>query len=230
MNDTKTCSDVPFNPLFASSLPSSTVFSASYLLGIVEHARFATHHGPFEIRCSQHPISEAPCTNRLEKNRIGAPELHGKACSFCGGQKYQLVLLIPELAGQRPPARSLQPLSAGKGNSMKNLAGFFGCRRPYMVIAFTNHRPLYEEIWQTLKRVRARNHQKSHALRMLLTSGVVRSADIDPPSMGIPAFTDTLAQPGSVEKCGADKTYSYDTLQATSGTALAMAIHLRGYS
>ncbi|MBL8041698.1 MAG: hypothetical protein JNL86_02120 [Nitrospira sp.] len=36
------------------------------------------------------------------------------------------------------------------------------------------------------KSSRTRNHQKSHALRMLLTSGVVRSADIDPPSMGIP--------------------------------------------
>lgn len=36
------------------------------------------------------------------------------------------------------------------------------------------------------KNSRARTHQKSHALRMLLTSGVVRSADVDPPSMGIP--------------------------------------------
>lgn len=51
---------------------------------------------------------------------------------------------------------------SGQRNSMKNLAGFFGCRRPYMVIAFTNHRPLYEEIWQTLKRVRAHETTKSH--------------------------------------------------------------------
>lgn len=30
---------------------------------------------------------------------------------------------------------------------------------------------------------RARTHQKSHALRMLLTSGVIRGADVDPPGM-----------------------------------------------
>ncbi|MBS0171952.1 MAG: hypothetical protein JSR62_16520 [Nitrospira sp.] len=36
------------------------------------------------------------------------------------------------------------------------------------------------------KSSRARTYQKSHALRMLLTSGVIRLADVDPPALGIP--------------------------------------------
>lgn len=45
------------------------------------------------------------------------------------------------------------------------------------------------------KNSRARTHQKSHALRMLLTSGVVRSADVDPPSMGIPRSQVSIPSP-----------------------------------
>lgn len=45
------------------------------------------------------------------------------------------------------------------------------------------------------KSSRARTHQKSHALRMLLTSGVVRSANVDPPSMGIPRSQVSLPSP-----------------------------------
>jgi len=39
-----------------------------------------------------------------------------------------------------------------------------------------------------LKSVKARTHQKSHALRMLLTSGVIRGADVDPPGMSDSQF------------------------------------------
>lgn len=38
------------------------------------------------------------------------------------------------------------------------------------------------------KLIKSRTHQKSHALRMLLTSGVIRGADVDPPGMADPRF------------------------------------------
>lgn len=38
------------------------------------------------------------------------------------------------------------------------------------------------------KSIKARTHQKSHALRMLLTSGVIRGADVDPPGMSDSRF------------------------------------------
>ncbi|MCE7976619.1 MAG: hypothetical protein DYH03_05570 [Nitrospira sp. NTP1] len=38
------------------------------------------------------------------------------------------------------------------------------------------------------KSIKTRTHQKSHALRMLLTSGVIRGADVDPPGMSDSRF------------------------------------------
>ncbi|GAB1724885.1 MAG: hypothetical protein NTNFB01_37810 [Nitrospira sp.] len=36
--------------------------------------------------------------------------------------------------------------------------------------------------------IKSRTHQKSHALRMLLTSGVIRAADVDPPEISDARF------------------------------------------
>ena len=76
---------------------------------------------------------------------------------------------------------------SGRRNWTKSLAAFFGCSKfPECRCPDQPSIVLRGHMGSAHKSLRTRNQQKSHALRMLLTSGVVRSADVDPPSLGIP--------------------------------------------
>ena len=61
------------------------------------------------------------------------------------------------------------------------------------------------------KVLRNRTSQKSHALRMLLTSGVIRSATIDPPCMASPQF-----QTGSPRLLSTERSWHSRLLHTTT--------------
>jgi len=128
---------------------------------------------------------EAPCTNRWEESDRFAESFTAKpalsaadrSISSCSDHSTHPAMT----ASLRAAANA-----SGRRSSTTNWVAFSGCNRFRTVAAGSTPAVSRGHMASAHKNSRARHHQKSHALRMLLTSGVVRSADVDPPTMGVP--------------------------------------------
>ena len=107
-----------------------------------------------------------------------APSAEDTNTNFC-------FVLIPHPA---PKVSSLGAVNvSGPKNSTRSLVVFFGCNRYDCSRLTPQPNAIPRKSMASFHIVlRTRSRQKSQALRMLLTSGVIRSAAVDPPRMAIP--------------------------------------------
>ena len=108
-----------------------------------------------------------------------APSAEGENTNLC-------FVLRPHPA---PKVSSLGAVNVSEPkNSTRSLVAFFGCSRhdSFRFHAHTTLSVIRGSMASSQQVLRKRTRQKSHALRMLLTSGVIRSADVDPACMTTP--------------------------------------------
>lgn len=151
--------------LRARPLPSSTVFSASRLLGIVEHARVITNPAPIPRQAppNDSPLSpEALCINKSEElDRYAANFMAKPAHSAEDTNINSCSVLRPHpvlTASSHAAANANEPR-----NSMKIWAVFFGCSplHPSGITIHPTPTMHREGPWPARKRLSVNHHNKN---------------------------------------------------------------------